>query len=93
MVNTGLWVCDFSKPWVEEHAFRILDTIMKTPEGRFLPRTLPEDWGFSAWLADRGLKVCATRKVKVIHHGRASYSNDHVWGTWETDHGDEHKAA
>jgi hypothetical protein len=88
MVNTGLWVCDFTKPWVEEVCFNIADGIGKDKDGRFWPKAIPEDWGFSMWAADKGLKVCATRAVKVIHHGRAGYSNDIPWGSWPHDKGD-----
>jgi Protein of unknown function (DUF3431) len=91
MVNTGLFVCDFTKPWAEEHSFKILDTITRGPDGRFRPRTLPEDWGFSAWLADRGLRVFATRKVPVVHYGKTGFRNDSAWGEWQTDLGDDNR--
>jgi hypothetical protein len=88
MVNTGLWVCDFTRPWVEDVCFTIRDGIGKDPGGRFWPRAIPEDWGFSTWAAEQGLKVFATRKVPIIHHGRAGYSNAKPWGEWQTDQGD-----
>jgi hypothetical protein len=91
MVNTGLFVCRFDAPWVEEHAFRILDSIVKGDDGRFRPRTLPEDWGFSAWLAGRGLRVFATRKVPVVHYGKTGFRNDSAWGEWTKDLGDENR--
>jgi len=88
MVNTGLWVCRFTDSWIEEVCFTIRDAIGRLPDGRFWPRCVPEDWGFSAWCAERGLKVFATRAVSVIHHGRAGYTNARPWGEWETDQGD-----
>jgi hypothetical protein len=88
MVNTGLWICDFTKPWVEQVAFSILDSIL-CENGRFQARALPEDWNFSGWCARQGLRVFATRKLPVVHHGRAAYGNDRVWGEWPTDQGDQ----
>src|SRR2546429_192214 len=82
MVNTGLWVCRFSESWVEEVCFTVCDAIGKLADGRFWPRCIPEDWGFSAWCAGRGLKVFASRAVSVIHHGRAGYTNARPWGEW-----------
>lgn len=88
MVNTGLWVCDLGKPWVEEVCFTVRDAVGRLDDGRFWPRCVPEDWGFSAWCAGRGLRVFATRAVPVVHHGRAGYTNARAWGEWETDRGD-----
>jgi hypothetical protein len=87
MVNTGMWVCDFTRPWVAEVCFSILDG-MAWENGARVARALPEDWNFSGWCAQRGLKVWATRKVPLIHHGRAGYTSARVWGEWNTDHGD-----
>ena len=85
MVNTGLWICDFTKPWVEEAFFEIRDKIIQLPDGRFAANVLPEDWNFSGWCANQGLKVFATRRVKSHHYGRARFSNTHAWGDWPTD--------
>jgi hypothetical protein len=88
MVNTGLWLCDFTQPWVEKVCFAILDDIRREGDGRFRPMALPEDWNFSGWCARQGLRVFATRAVPVVHHGRAGYRNDVSWGDWDSDHGD-----
>jgi hypothetical protein len=88
MVNTGLWLCRFTEPWVEEVCFHIQDAITRQEDGTFWPRCIPEDWAFSAWAAEQGLHVAATRAVKAIHHGRAGYSNQSAWGQWQTDQGD-----
>lgn len=88
MINTGLWVCDFTRPWVEEVCFSILDQTCRDGRGNFEARTLPEDWNFSGWAARQGLKVYATRIIPAVHHGRAAYPNDTVWGDWPTDRGD-----
>ena len=89
MINTGLWLCRFTEPWVEEVYFEIRDSIIKTPEGRFIANVLPEDWNFSGWCARKGLKVLATRKVKAVHHGDTAFSNQGTWGDWSTDQGDK----
>lgn len=88
MVNTGLFVCDFTKQWVEEVCFEIKDRIVKTESGQFQAKVWPEDWNFSHWCACKGLRVFATRAVKVDHHGRTRYSNDKPWGTWKSDQGE-----
>jgi hypothetical protein len=87
MVNTGLWVCDFTAPWVEDACFEIRDRITRTG-GRFVANVLPEDWNFSGLCARQGLRVFATRKVPVAHHGTATFRNDAVWGDWDHDQGD-----
>jgi hypothetical protein len=87
LINTGLWLCDFTRPWVQEVCFTILDVIQER-NGAFVPITLPEDWNFSSWCARRGLRVFATRKVPVQHHGRAHFGNESAWGTWQTEQND-----
>lgn len=88
-VNTGLMVCDFSKPWVEEFHFEVRDRIRRDEAGKFKVATMPEDWSLSAWAQMRGLKVMATRCVGITHHGRASFPNDQAWGEWETEKGSD----
>ena len=88
VVNTGLWVCDFTKPWVEEVHFQILDGIQKNDNGKFSPLIFSEDWNFSAKLQELGLKVAATNIVEVNHYGHGHYSNQGAWGDWESDQGD-----
>lgn len=89
MLNTGLWVCDFTKPWVEEVYFHIADRIRRDPStGRFQPCVLSEDWFFSTMCHERGLRLVATRAVKATHYGRFGFANDSPWGKWETDQGD-----
>jgi hypothetical protein len=89
VVNTGLWICDFTRPWVEEVCFSIVDAVCRNEQGEFEAKCLPEDWNFSGWCAREGLRVFATSKVAVTHHGRAGYRNDHPWGEWQTDRGDK----
>lgn len=84
-VNTGCWICDFRKPWVEKIWFQIQDRITKNEEGLFVPEVAPEDWDFSRRVAEMGGKVMATRKVKLSHFGPRGHRNDHAWGK-QLDH-------
>ena len=86
-VNTGLWVCDFSKPWIEDFpGFDVLTRIIKLANGRREPRSFSEDWHFSWWAQhEAGLRVLATRAVGVDHMGGRRFSNNHAWGTAKTD--------
>jgi hypothetical protein len=79
-LNTGLWVCDFTKDWVEQVHFEIRDEIHRDEDGVFSARVMPEDWLFSAQLARLGVAVGATRAVHLSHYGRAEYTNDLPWG-------------
>lgn len=92
-VNTGLWVCRFDQDWVERlgdgTGFHILDAIHQDEGQVWRAKAMPEDWAFSRWAHLQGLRVMATRKVRVVHHGRAGFANDHVWGTYEHDEGDK----
>jgi hypothetical protein len=88
MVNTGLWICDFTQPWVEEACFEVRDRIVRGGDGLYRANVLSEDWNFAGWCAGRGLKVFATRAVSVGHFGRCCYRNDAPWGQWDHDRGD-----
>ncbi len=81
--NTGLWICDFAQGWVEEFCFSMADRIVKV-DGQWKPQCLGEDWGLGVWAAKRGLKVMATTKIKLFHHGDFAFP-DTAWGSWETD--------
>lgn len=85
LVNTGCWVCDFTKPWVEKVKFTITDAIGKDSQGEFAALSDPEDWGFSRQIHKLGLKAVATRKVQVNHYGGFTFTNDRPWGVWKRD--------
>jgi hypothetical protein len=87
MLNTGLFAVNFKKPWVEEVCFNIVDQIYSENK-RFWPVVLSEDWNFSRWCVARGLKIFATRKIKIIHHGLMGYPNTTAWGDLQRDVGD-----
>lgn len=87
LVNSGCWVADFRKPWVEDVSFDTFTEIGRTEEGLFEPKAMSEDWLFSRFVQRRGGKVMATRKVPLLHFGTARYPNTHAWGTAATDEG------
>jgi hypothetical protein len=94
LINTGLWVVRFDRPWVERFpGFRCHDEIRRKRvgddgSGEFEAICLSEDWSFSEWADDHGLRVFATTKIKAAHcHGEKQYPNDVVWGTCATDPG------
>lgn len=93
LCNTGLWVCRFDQPWVEPPVFPgfyFTDGILKMPDGTHQAAEISEDWNFSAWANRMRLRVFATRKVPVIHHGGKGYTNAAAWGLWDKDLGDQH---
>lgn len=84
LLNTGLWLCDFTKPWASDVFFHTLHrTILE--DGQWKPQVVSEDWYFSDQLNKRGLRLAATRTVKVTHIGTGEYRNDQAWGKWATD--------
>ncbi len=84
-VNTGLWICRFDQPWVDEFpGFRILTRITTTASQK-RPGVHGEDWQFSGWAHRHKLRVFATRKVQAFHRGPTEYPNNQPWGTWKTD--------
>jgi hypothetical protein len=87
MVNTGLWLCRFTEDWVANVCFNICDGVIEK-HGIYIPRCLPEDWNFSGFCGRAGLKVLATRKLRVLHHGDSAFPNDGTWGAWDVDRGD-----
>jgi len=95
LINTGLWICDFTKPWVEQVHFTINDAIVQMPDGKFTANVMSEDWNFSTWCHlyhkdyPRRLRLFATTAVSAHHHGTARFSNTHPWGDWTTDLGDK----
>lgn len=79
-VNTGLWICRFDKPWVEQVCFTIKDKILKNENGTHTAHVWPEDWNFSEWCYDHGLRVVANKKIPVGHRGGTVFSNQKTWG-------------
>jgi hypothetical protein len=85
LLNTGLWVARFDRPWVEKVSFRQQDKIIRLPDGSWTCQTKPEDWDFSRQVRALGGKLLATRKVGLDHE-RSEWTNRRAWGTWESDY-------
>ena len=84
MVNTGCWVCDFSKPWVEQIVFRFHNRNYQDGAGLWHTACRTEDFDLSLQAHRLGLSVWATTCVRAIHHGDCAYPNFETWGD-ETD--------
>lgn len=82
LLNTGLWLGRLG-PWLDHVWFRFHNWIRKV-DGRRRAEFIPEDWDFSRQLQGHGLRLAATRKVQVIHHGAAGYGNQSEGG-WDHD--------
>lgn len=76
LLNTGLWVCKFNPKWAQKVHFEVNDRIyFETKENCWQPLCEPEDWYFSRQCHELGLKIGATRKIKVKHRGEADFYN------------------
>lgn len=86
LINTGLWVCRFSVEICKQLHFTINDRVsFDDVKGEFVPEVEPEDWFFSRRCHELGLRVGATRKVKLLHAGNQRFSNEFVWGDQKFD--------
>ncbi len=74
LVNTGLWICDFTKSWVEKMIFEMREEI-KFNGSKWEAWNWPEDWNFSRRAHELGLSVYATTGLKADHGG---YLNDYI---------------
>lgn len=82
MLNTGCWVAKFDMAWATQVHFSIEDRIVwNTKAERYQAQTVPEDWHFSMQCHSLGLKIGATRKIRVHHRGEMDFPNTHPWGT------------
>ena len=76
LINTGVFLVNFQKPWVEKWAFTFQDQIVMNPNnGRYEARMISEDWHFSLWAHQLGLKIGATQTPEVLHLGERLYSS------------------
>lgn len=90
VVNTGLFLCRFNEPWADEFHFHIGDGIQKKPNGMCRPVVAPEDWNWSHWCNQRGLKIFATRKLFIQHwDGGTAWDNGTHSDGWDYDLGDD----
>lgn len=81
LCNTGLWVCRFDQSWAPLVHFEVRDRIvLDEATGLYRPQVEPEDWGFSRTCHQLGLRLGATRKVRLTHRGDAEFPNFQPWG-------------
>jgi SAM-dependent methyltransferase len=81
LLNTGLWVCRFDLEWARKVRFTINDRIVyDIYKNEYIAEVEPEDWYFSRLCHELGLKVGATRKIRLTHRGPAPFSNERPWG-------------
>ncbi len=74
LVNTGMWVAK-AGDWMKKFdGFRAHSEIV-LKDGKYITLNSPEDWDFSSWCADNGLKVGATKIIKAGHVGKKIYKN------------------
>jgi hypothetical protein len=83
LINTGLMAFRLD-PWVREflldESFGFETWCEENEDGEIHSQALSEDWRFALWLAKHGLKVVATRKVKLEHWGPMPFGNTSPWG-------------
>lgn len=85
LINTGLWICRLNMDWAPKLHFTVNDRLVQVPDGRYMAEVEPEDWYFSRLCHELGLKVGATRKVRVAHQGKHVFVNSHPWGSQQFD--------
>ena len=92
--NSGCWAADLRKP-VFHHQdvdgtcgayFAFPERVYRDPlSGKWTHARESEDWFFSRCLHNLGAKTAITRKVRLVHLGKAGFNNWKSWGTWEHD--------
>lgn len=85
LINTGMMLVDFRKPWVQRAAFGFSDRIEFIKDAGYVNRCESEDWKFARWLDKEGIPYAATRGVRLSHAGRAEFPNHEKWGLFESD--------
>lgn len=86
LLNTGCWVCRFDPAWNDKVYFTINDRIVwDAVKGCYAVEVESEDWFFSRLCHEQGLRIGATRKVRLTHRGECDYGTDHAWGQMKFD--------
>lgn len=76
LLNTGCWVAKWNQEWCRQVHFSVEDRIAFNRScNRYQAQTVPEDWHFSKQLNSLGLKIGATRKIRVHHRGEVDFPN------------------
>ena len=93
-LNTGCMLLRLDRPWFETDPLEVyfenldwIEWVWSDEEQRNITRQrdVSEDWRFSERLRNAGGRLCATRKVKVVHKGLSGFPNSIAWGEKETD--------
>lgn len=86
LLNTGCWVFRWNQEICKQLHFEINDRIVfNKAVGRFQQQTEPEDWFFSRNAHELGLKIGATRRVKLQHWGEYAFDNQEPFGQYDFD--------
>jgi hypothetical protein len=86
LLNTGCWVCRFNPEWARQVHFTINDRIVfNRATNQYESQVEPEDWFFSRLCHEIGLKIGATRKVRLMHRGETDFNNFSDWGSQKFD--------
>lgn len=74
LLNTGLWIAKVG-PWMKEFPGFEATSQIVCNNGHYETLCQPEDWAFSCWAHEKGLKIGATRKVQLEHWGKKAWKN------------------
>lgn len=100
LLNTGLWVCDLSRPWVKATtpegelvaSFHQRNRIVQGGDG-WKAECRSEDWEFSRLVRSAGgTRQYATRTVG-LYHADPRFTNTVAWGTCKHDPNHEPSAS
>ncbi len=82
VLNTGCWIIRFDPEiWKAFPGFQGANKIWYYPDSDTMQAMFwSEDWEASSWFHEHGLKLFATRKIKIEHYGQAVFPNDRIWG-------------
>ncbi len=76
LVNTGMWIARVGDWMKEFDGFKTFSEVKLNPETeKYEERCSPEDWDFSVFLKEKGIKYGATTLVKVGHVGKKAWLN------------------
>lgn len=86
LLNTGCMLVRLKDPRTRELWFSFDDAIIDDPKrpGKKIAVGVSEDWVFSRRANALGLKLAATRAIKIKHTGRAEFTNA-KWGAIAED--------
>lgn len=85
LLNTGCWICRFDESWARQVHFSVHDRIQFSEDRGYYQEHEPEDWFFSRQCNALGLRLGATRKIRMLHAGENRWHNGAPWGTEQFD--------